>query len=278
MTSSPRAAIQPAAQPMQLDPDALRRVTRRRLADDIVEQIRGLIAAEGLDEGTRLPAERELAVRCGSSRAVVAQALRTLSLMGLVEIRPGSGAYVARNPATMVTASLDLLVGMHHGTLAELCELRLWLETDGALGTLRALGGHGSPDASPSSEPEGRADASLEADIAGALGRIATCVGVSTFVAADTNFHALLVAGAGNPYLTTLYESVHTAILSVEYDRWVHDDDAPAWLTSPPTEDHVRLHRPIADALSLRSEAAMRRALGDHHRAMLGHLGITPDP
>lgn len=251
----------------RLESDAFQRVPRRRLADEIVQQIRTLVAEECLEAGTRLPSERELAARCGASRAVVAQALRTLSLMGLVEIRPGSGAFVARNPQSLVSASVALMADLHPGSLHHLCELRLWLETDGALGAL----------AQRAEARPGAAGRELEADLESALGKLGSSPGVSAFAAADTNFHARLVAGAGNPYLTALYESVHTEILSVEYAGWVRSDDAPAWLALPHVEDHLRLHRAMLAALSHGDADAMRRALVDHHEAMLTHLGLRAE-
>ena len=238
--------------------EAFRPVGRRRLADDIVEQIRRLIVDEGLQAGARLPSERDLAERCRSSRTVVAQALRTLSLMGLVEIRPGSGAYVLRNPATMVRASVDLMLELHQGSIEHLCQLRLWLETLGAV------------------EGSGAADGARVRELEAAFDRLASCEGnASALVAADTNFHASLVAGAGNPYLTALYENVHTAVLTVEYDRWIRTDEAADWLGSDHAEAHLRLHRPIVDALAAGDEQAVRRALLAHHEALLDHLAAV---
>ena len=243
-----------------VDVGAFRPVGRRRLADDIVEQIRHLVAAEGLETGARLPSERQLAARCGSSRAVVAQALRTLALMGLVEIRPGSGAYVLRDPASMVSASLNVMMDLRHGSLEDLSQLRLWLET---LGALEAVG------AGRVAETVAGLDetlAQLGADGAGA----------GSLVAADTNFHARLVAGAGNPYLTTLYESVHTAILELEYDHWVRTDDPPEWLGAGHAGEHLHLHQQVRDAFASGDGTTLRAALGHHHRAMLEHLAAVP--
>lgn len=236
--------------------DAFRPVGRRRLADDIVEQIRRLIVEEGLEAGARLPSERRLAERCGSSRAVVAQALRTLGLMGLVEIRPGSGAYVLRDPGSMVSASLNVMVDLRHGSLESLSQLRLWLET---IGAVEALG------AGRTAETVSGLDETLAQ-----LGTPGA--GAGSLVAADTNFHARLVAGAANPYLTTLYESVHTAILELEYEQWVRTDEAPEWLGPDHAGKHLDLHRAVRDAFVSHDAAALRAALGRHHQAMLEHL------
>lgn len=240
-------------------PDAFHPVGRRRLADDIVEQIRRLIVSEGLETGARLPSERQLAERFVSSRAVVAQALRALALMGLVEIRPGSGAYVLRDPASMVSASINVMVDLRHGSLDDLCQLRLWLETLGAVEAAAA----------------GRI-ADTVAGLDDTLGQLrADGAGAAALVAADTNFHACLVAGAGNPYLTTLYESVHTAILELEYEHWVRTDDAPEWLGPSHAGEHLGLHRAVRDAFAACDEQALRHSLEDHHRAMLDHLAAV---
>ena len=72
---------------------------RERLSDAIASQIKALIFSNNVEERQKLPSERELAVQLGVSRVVVRDALRSLELSGLIEIRPGSlgGAYVAYN-------------------------------------------------------------------------------------------------------------------------------------------------------------------------------------
>jgi DNA-binding transcriptional regulator YhcF (GntR family) len=51
----------------------------------------------GLGVGDRLPPERELAQRHAVSRASVKQAIVVLEVQGLVEVRHGGGAYLARD-------------------------------------------------------------------------------------------------------------------------------------------------------------------------------------
>ncbi|MCB2078709.1 MAG: FadR family transcriptional regulator [Novosphingobium sp.] len=50
--------------------------------------------------GDRMPAERELAAKLGVSRPVVREAMLALEVLGLIEVRIGSGAYVVRLPGT----------------------------------------------------------------------------------------------------------------------------------------------------------------------------------
>ena len=233
-----------------------------RVSDEVAEQIRRLIVSEQLAEGARLPSERELADQFEVSRPMVSQALRMLSLMGLIEIRRGSGAFVLRRPQAMVTASVGLMLDLH-GSVGELAELRLWLET---LGVVHAA----------------RRQPPVTTGIGDALQRLAAAAGsASEWIAADTVFHATAVRAAGNTYLTTIYEGVHTAVLTHEHDHWVRTETEPAWL-APPAEPLLDLHRAIYDAVAAADPEAASAAVLRHHQVMLEHLraaqGVSAPP
>jgi len=69
---------------------------RSGIAFALRERITRGLRSEALRPGARLPGVRELAVEFGSDPRVVALAYQTLANEGLVEVRPRSGAYVAR--------------------------------------------------------------------------------------------------------------------------------------------------------------------------------------
>jgi GntR family transcriptional regulator, transcriptional repressor for pyruvate dehydrogenase complex len=243
-----QAADLPGIQPVSLP----------RVSDEVAEQIRRLIVSEQLAEGARLPAERDLADRFGVSRPMVSQALRMLSLMGLVEIRRGSGAYILRRPQAMVTASVGLLLDLH-GSVGELAELRLWLET---LGVVHAA----------QRQPASGETASLR----DALRRLAASTGsAAAWIAADTVFHATAVGAAGNTYLTSMYEGVHAAVLSHEYEHWVRTETEPAWLVPSSAPALVDLHQAIHDAIAAGDKEAARASVLCHHQVMLEHLAAA---
>lgn len=73
-------------------------VESRRLYQQVADQIRTLIQGGDFLPGTRLPAERELAHQLGVSRPSLREALIALEIEGSVEIRMGSGVYVATTP------------------------------------------------------------------------------------------------------------------------------------------------------------------------------------
>lgn len=82
----------------------LQTVEPRRLYRQIAEQIGGLIGNGEFARGSRLPAERELATLLGVSRTSVREALISLEIGGLVEVRVGSGVFVTADSASLASA------------------------------------------------------------------------------------------------------------------------------------------------------------------------------
>ena len=66
-----------------------------RLYRQIAGQIAALIDNGEFPAGSRLPAERELATLLGVSRTSVREAIISLEIAGRVEVRVGSGIFVA---------------------------------------------------------------------------------------------------------------------------------------------------------------------------------------
>ena len=73
----------------------LQAVEPKRLYRQIADQIAQLIASGEFPAGSRLPAERELAVSLGVSRTSVREAIISLEMSRLVEVRVGTGIFVA---------------------------------------------------------------------------------------------------------------------------------------------------------------------------------------
>ncbi|HUY45193.1 MAG TPA: GntR family transcriptional regulator [Streptosporangiaceae bacterium] len=261
MAEPVRSPGAPRRRPHAVELTGIGPVSTTRRADDVAEQIRNLIISEQITEGSRLPAERELADRFGASRPTVSQALRSLSLMGLVEIRHGSGAYVIRRPEAMVTTSVNLMLDLDTQSVDHLMQLRLWLETIGV------------EEAATRSPVLG--DGEIE-DIQGALHRLRDAAGrAGELIAADTVFHATIVRSAGNPYLAAIYESVHSAVLSYQLKAWVDTESVPPWLRGAGPEQQWALHEPIAASVIGRRSAAARAAVLDHHRMMAEHVAAA---
>lgn len=69
-------------------------VAGRKLYEQVVEQIKSMIAQGVYRKGDMLPSEKELIESTGVSRITVREALRQLSEAGVIETRRGKGSYV----------------------------------------------------------------------------------------------------------------------------------------------------------------------------------------
>jgi GntR family transcriptional regulator, transcriptional repressor for pyruvate dehydrogenase complex len=93
----------------------LRAVGRSKLSDAIVDQILEGIRSGAFGPGTVLPPERSLAERFGVSRGSVREAIRSLEYAGILNVRTGSGTYVAEGGVSKAAAlrAYAALVGEH---------------------------------------------------------------------------------------------------------------------------------------------------------------------
>jgi DNA-binding FadR family transcriptional regulator len=86
---------------------------RRRIHEDVFEQLRDAILDGRFHAGDKLPPERELAEQFQVNRTSVREAIKRLEALGLVSVRQGDGATVQ----PLIEGSLDLLAPMvfHNG-------------------------------------------------------------------------------------------------------------------------------------------------------------------
>src|SRR5205809_6632625 len=99
-----------------------------RIYEEIVRQVKQLIAEGRFKSGDRLPPERELAEKFVVSRTSVREALRTLESLGLIDIRPGEGTFVREVSIDALVEPLALLLTSHREAIVELFEARRLLE------------------------------------------------------------------------------------------------------------------------------------------------------
>ncbi len=80
-----------------------------RLYEKIVEQIEKRVVDGDLRAGDKLPSERELAIQFGVSRTSVREAMKALSLSGLIELMPGRGTFITDQTSRALRHSLNLM-------------------------------------------------------------------------------------------------------------------------------------------------------------------------
>lgn len=172
---------------------------------EVARRLMDLFTSGSVASGTRLPPERQLAATLGVGRSAVREALAALEILGIVDVRPGSGTYLRGTASELLPQTLrwGLLIGERH--TGQLLELREGLEI--YIARLAAT----------------RADAAIIARLQRDVERMrATVAELSAFAKADLDFHHALAEAAGNETLT---DHVHVvrSLLQVYADRAVHD-------------------------------------------------------
>jgi len=108
---------------------------KRPLYQQIVDEIKALIAGGELPQGSSLPPVRQVAMDLGVNLNTIAYAYRELQKQGLVKIRHGSGAVVSSRLLTETTEEQlrnQLGTALTHLALAglKLSEIRGLVETE----------------------------------------------------------------------------------------------------------------------------------------------------
>ncbi|MGI6554563.1 MAG: FadR/GntR family transcriptional regulator [Bacillota bacterium] len=71
----------------------IKKVKRKRIYEDIAEQLEEAILTGELNPGEKLPSEKELAKMFGVSKASIRQALTVLEIKGIIERKQGVATY-----------------------------------------------------------------------------------------------------------------------------------------------------------------------------------------
>ena len=131
-------------------PDIMDAVRRESLPDSLARALKRMIDREGFEPGYRLPTIQDMARRFEVGAPTIREALRRLQAVGIVEIRHGSGVYVAeRHDALFLTNPVAERKPSRRAML-DLIETRLALEvsaigpaaetvTDEQIGEMEAL-------------------------------------------------------------------------------------------------------------------------------------------
>src|SRR3954467_4471621 len=111
---------------MATNRDLFAPISVARASSSIADQIRQAIVTGKLDQGERLPPERELAEQFGVSRVTVRDALRALEAMGLIEVKVGArgGAFVTVPSGSIVGQTMSDMMMMSAVSPEDIVEAR----------------------------------------------------------------------------------------------------------------------------------------------------------
>jgi GntR family transcriptional regulator, transcriptional repressor for pyruvate dehydrogenase complex len=213
-----------------------------KLYKQVADQIEGLIVGESLCPGDRLPSERQLAEQLGISRTVVREAIRLLSVRGLVEVKPGRGTYIRALSPHDAAAPIALLLKLRQcpDLLDHVYEVRHMIEIEVAgLAAERATG-----------EDHEVMEAAIEE-------MAAHIDDPEEFITHDLAFHSALAAATHNDLFGVLLNAIsgfwsEAALLAYQ---------APG-----AAEDSLNYHRDILRHVKARDPEKARRAMCEHVR------------
>jgi GntR family transcriptional repressor for pyruvate dehydrogenase complex len=103
-------------------------IDRRSRSDEVREQLQAAVESGQFKPGDRLPSERELSHAFGVSRVSVRDAVRSLEALGVIDVRQGSGSFVAHPRTDGFAAPFGRWIELHHGEVEELLAVRSALD------------------------------------------------------------------------------------------------------------------------------------------------------
>lgn len=98
--------------------------------DKIISQIKDLIISGQLKPGDKLPPERKMCEKLGTSRTYVRDAIRKLEFYGILKTHPQSGTVVAGLGMTALEGLITDVLKLEGNDFESLVESRLILETN----------------------------------------------------------------------------------------------------------------------------------------------------
>jgi GntR family transcriptional repressor for pyruvate dehydrogenase complex len=207
-----------------------RPVGKPRVAEEIVQQLRGLILRGEYAVGDKLPPERKLAEELGVNRASLREAIKSLEHMGLVKTRQGDGTRVLD---FMQTAGVELISHLIPGdgapnlpVLIDVLEFRRWF---------------GRESARLAAERANEEDLKILEGIAEKAGDASIEMG--ELLKLDFEFYVAMVHAARNAVMKLLVNTIRPAVVNY----------APFFAQfNPPPAAVRKQHRDLLKAISLK--------------------------
>jgi len=230
---------------------ALGRMPATTSVSAVATKLLELFTSGAIAPGTRLPPERLLASRLEVGRSAVREALAALEILGVVDVRPGSGTYLRGRVSELLPQSLSWGILIGERSTTELNEVRAALEIYAA----RLAAERMSPEAI--------------ARLTSSLSQMEASIDdLGSFVHADITFHQELALGTGNALLLDLLQIIRS-LLRVWVDRAVQDPE------------HARVavaeHREVLLAISRGDGDASASAMAKHMQTAGDRLNALSD-
>lgn len=223
----------------------LRTLPRKKIRDEVAEQIKEVITSERLVHGDRLPTESALAERFGVSRLSVREATKALEFLGIVESKTGVGLAVGQIDLARVTDHLGFHPALHNADPLQLIDSRVIVETGVLAHVARRMA----------------LDPSIFASLEAINDEFRTARTVQTWIDLDIRFHRGLLEASGLSPLVAFGE-----LLQVFFQRFRDSVKRAEW------KKGIESHQQIIDSLRAQdvesAVTALRRHIESHKRQL----------
>jgi GntR family transcriptional repressor for pyruvate dehydrogenase complex len=217
-------------------------IRRTSLAEEIIGQLKDLIEADQLAPGTKLPGERELAQLFAVSRASVREALRALSLLGIIENRQGNGTYLTDSADHWPREPFKILFSLKKNALFEIFEARKGM--DGTAASLAA-------------RRRNQEDLqAMEKALDGMAGHMSD---PGAYILYELEFHRAVIEAAKNQVIASLTDTLYR-LLQETRDRFQMVVESPDENRAWDYRNHVR----VFERIKQKDEAGAYNSMINH--------------
>ena len=168
-------------------------VKKENIPEKIIREIKLLIDSGQIVPGGRLPSERDLAGLLNVSRSSLREALKALSILGIIENRHGDGNFITASTTDWPMEPLSIFLSVKRGAMIDLIDARQGLEITAAELAARRR----------TDNDINRMSQAIQ-DMHAAQNR------PELFYKNDLRFHQHLVAAARNPIIADLLEKIYS--------------------------------------------------------------------
>jgi GntR family transcriptional regulator, transcriptional repressor for pyruvate dehydrogenase complex len=208
-----------------------------------IDQIKAKLAAGELRPGQRLPTERDLAAELGLSRSSMREAIRALTVLGVLEARHGAGVFVTRLEPSDLLETFGAVAEISRGeTLLHLVQVRKILEPTAAATAAARITDEGLALLRAEMRAMERGSSSEE------------------IVGHDMEFHRVITAAAGNPVLDAILGGLNSRTFRARVWRGYQEAD----VFTRTFNEHEAIYRALVD----RDPEAARIAAAIHINAV----------
>lgn len=216
----------------------VRPVQKNSISDEIVQQVMKQISSGSLQPGQRLPSERELCKQFNAGRSSLREALRCLSIMGVLTARVGEGTSVATSGSKFLGTVMEWRVITERYDVRNLMEVRLALEGLAA-----------------ASAAERATDEEM-AELDGLLEEMVESIGdAKRFSAHDLEFHLVIARASRNDALVDMLTMIRGQLARAVTTVLKLKNAMPLSLEE---------HKAIVKAIHKRNGEAARKAMQSH--------------